>query len=43
MDITIMTVRIGCVRGNNDRWSVSCVTVYWTRHEIAGEGTRNGI
>jgi Integrase zinc binding domain/Integrase core domain len=42
LDMTIVTVSIGCVRGN-DRWSVSCVTVYWTRLVIAGEGTRNGI
>jgi hypothetical protein len=42
LDMTIVTVSIGCVRGN-DRWRVSCVTVDWTRHVIAGEGTRNGI
>jgi hypothetical protein len=42
LDMTSVTVRIGCMRGN-DHCNLSCVTVDWTGHEIAGKGTRNGI
>jgi hypothetical protein len=35
VDKTSVTVSIGCMRGN-DRCNLSCVTVYWTGHVIAG-------
>jgi hypothetical protein len=35
VDKTSVTVRIGCMRGN-DRCNLSCVTIYWTGHVIAG-------